>query len=62
VKTPIARRHARLHFLDGLAPVLLAFQLALRGEDGLDETPFGAVFEFEIQAFDGGTALVEFAA
>nr|WP_245565538.1 hypothetical protein [Thalassobaculum salexigens] len=49
---------AGAHFLGDLPPVLLALQLTLRSGDGLEEAPFRAVFEIEVQAFARRTAMI----
>nr|WP_240534931.1 hypothetical protein [Notoacmeibacter marinus] len=41
---------------------MLAFQFAVRGEDGLDKFAFRRVLEFKIQALDAGIAVAEFTA
>ena len=53
---PIALLHAGAHFLEGLAAVLFALKLALRGEDRLDEFALGRVVEIVVQAFDACAA------
>ncbi|MEM8571780.1 MAG: hypothetical protein AAGG56_12875 [Pseudomonadota bacterium] len=45
--------------MDDLPAVLLALQLALRGDDGLDELTFGRVLEAEVQAFDTGAEVAQ---
>ncbi len=50
---------AGLLLLDSLAPVLFAFQLALRREDRPSEPAFGRVFELEIEAFNARLARIK---
>ncbi|MEL6767089.1 MAG: hypothetical protein AAFP17_07910 [Pseudomonadota bacterium] len=58
----IAPLKPRRHLLDHLPSVLLALELALRGDDGLDELAFGRVLEAEVEAFGLGPVFVEGAA
>nr|WP_228185782.1 hypothetical protein [Stappia indica] len=58
-EAPVAGHHPGLHLLDHLAAVLLALQLALGGEDGLDELALGRVLKTEVQALDAGAAHAE---
>jgi len=56
----VAALNARLHFLQGLPPVLQALELPLRGDDGFDELALGRVLELEVEAFDRRAIRCEF--
>ncbi|WP_244564348.1 hypothetical protein [Rhizobium sp. RU36D] len=58
-KTPIASHQASLHFLYDLPPILLAFELSLRGKDRLDEPSFRRILKFEVQTFNASIPYLE---
>ncbi|KZY50756.1 hypothetical protein A3734_07520 [Sulfitobacter sp. HI0054] len=62
MKDPIAFLYARGHLLFDLAAILIAFKLALCGDDRFNELAFWRIFKCEIQAFNLCTAIGEFAA
>ena len=58
-KAPEARFHPGLHLLEGLTAHLQAFQLALRGKDGLGKFVLGRFAKLVVQAFDLCAALTK---
>nr|WP_246414055.1 hypothetical protein [Martelella radicis] len=63
MKDPVALFDPCTHFLDNLATILFALELALSSDDRFDELTFGRfIVQFEVQALDPRTALLKFPA